>query len=89
MYRRVEERVHYIVCSEDLVIISLEHSGDVLAFSAHSAELLYSVEIFGGHGEHVINISYIIEVKGCKKHHYDYGIQLDVGPNHVLAASGE
>ena len=57
MCRRVE-RVHYIVCSEDLVIISLEHSGDVLVFSAHSADLLYSVEIFG---RNIINISNIIK----------------------------
>ena len=60
VYRRVE-RVHYIVCSEDLVIISLEQGGDVLVFSAHSADLLYSVKIFC---RNIVNISNII--KGCK-----------------------
>ena len=57
VYRKVD-RVHYIVCSEDLVIISLQRSGDVLAFCAHSADLLYSVEIFC---RNIINISNIIE----------------------------
>jgi len=68
VYRKVE-RVHYIVCSEELIILSLEDRGDVLAFSAHSADLLYSVT-------------------SCKKNIFDVGIQLDIGPNHVLAVSG-
>ena len=57
VYRKVE-RVHYIVCSEELVILSLEDRGDVLAFSAHSADLLYSVEIFG---RNCLNISNVIK----------------------------
>ena len=57
VYRKVE-RVHYIVCSEELVILSLEDRGDVLAFSAHSADLLYSVEIFD---RNCLNISNVIK----------------------------
>ena len=54
MYRK-GERVHYIVCNEDLVIVSLEHKGDVLAFGSHTADLLYSVEIFGPNVRHISN----------------------------------
>ena len=82
------ERVHYIVCSEDVVIISLEHRGDVLAFSAHSADLLYSVGI----RYLVILEIYFFQLRkvtNCKKNIFDVGIQLDIGPNHVLAVSGE
>ena len=88
VYRRVE-RVHYIVCSEDIVIISLEHRGDVLAFSAHSADLLYSV--FDIDIDIILEIYFfqLRKVENCKKHIFDVGIQLDIGPNHVLAVSGE
>ena len=80
------ERVHYIVCSEDLVILSLEHTGDVLAFSAHSADLLYSVfGICSYNGDIFFQLR---KVTNCKKNIFDVGIQLDIGPNHVLAVSG-
>ena len=81
------ERVHYIVCSEEVVIISLEHSGDVLAFSAHSSELLYSVfDIWSKYCRY--NSFQLLKVTNCKKNIFDVGIQLDIGPHHVLAVSG-
>merc|ERR1712223_1227002 len=43
IHRRLESQVHFMACDESLVLLSMEETGDVLAYHAHHGHFKYKV----------------------------------------------